>query len=252
MQQYRNFAPLDVLPSTWLDAIERFISVAAPQFTLRIKPTDATVLEVPASADTGAAAIAIEGKLRWNEATVERVMPTGGSARDMDVWVTSTANAFAAGSPGEVDNTVYAFALSIQETGVLPTGVAIKRKVGTARWDGTNFATVTPTVGTPPQLPPLSPERNLKIVRGLGQSVSEVVGSGWSEVVDAIGEVTITFTVPFSARPTVTASGDTVATDDLVVTVSGVTASSAHFSVRVRGSGAPSVKSFSFIAIGPA
>lgn len=149
MQLYRNFQPLDVAPANWTRALEALLSVASHQFVLRIKPGDATVLEVPASAGAGAVTLAIEGKPRWIEATVEYASPGGGTARDLDVWVVSTADVFTSGSPGETDDTDHAFTLVIKETGVPPTGVAIKRKVGTAHWDGTKFSTVTPTVGRP-------------------------------------------------------------------------------------------------------
>lgn len=146
---YRNFDPLDPLPANWTDAWQAFLSTADSNFWLRIKPAANTVLEVPAGAGTELVGITIQGNPRYIEASVERVSPGGGVARDLDVWVTSTANSFASGSPGEVDNTNYAFALAITETGVLPGGVAIKRKVGTAYWDGSKFASVTPSVGRP-------------------------------------------------------------------------------------------------------
>ena len=251
MERYRDFAPLDVAPATWADALEAFLSVAAPQFTLRIKASDPTVLEVPASANTGAAAIAIQGSPRWNEVPVERVMPTGGSARSMDVWVTSTANVFAAGSPGEVDNTVYAFALSIQETGVVPSG-AIKRKVGTAWWDGSKFASVTPTVGVPPQLPPLSPELKLKVIRGRVSSLGLVLdGSGFTVAKTGTGTYTITFTVPFvSDWPSVAANAYN--SGSAIVTVSSLSGSTADIAVFGSASGGALDANFTFIAIGPA
>lgn len=149
MDRYRNFDPLDIFPSTWLDAIEAALSVAAEQFVLRIKPSDATVLEVPASADEGAAVVWIEGKPRWNEANVEYASPGGGTARNLDVWVVSTADSFGSGGGGETDLTNHAFTLVIRETGVPPVGVAVMRLVGTAHWTGTAFDTVTPSVGRP-------------------------------------------------------------------------------------------------------
>lgn len=149
MAKYRDFAPLDPLPADWTDAWQEYLSTGQSNFRLQIKPTDNTVLQVPAGAGNDQVGITIEANPRYISASIERVSLGGGTARDMDVWVTSTANSFTPGIPGEVDLTNYVFALAITETGVLPGGVAIKRKVGTAHWDGAKFTTVTPTVGFP-------------------------------------------------------------------------------------------------------
>lgn len=149
MAKYRDFAPLDPLPADWTDAWQEYLSTNASNFRLQIKPTDNTVLQVPAGTGNDQVGITIEANPRYIAASIERVSLGGGTPRDMDVWVTSTANSFTPGIPGEVDLTNYAFALAITETGVPPGGVAIKRKVGTAHWDGTKFTTVTPTVGFP-------------------------------------------------------------------------------------------------------
>jgi hypothetical protein len=149
MLAYRNFKPLDVAPANWSNAIEHALSVAAEQFVLRIKSSDATVLKVSASADAGAAVVWIEGKPRWIESNVECASPGGGVARNLDVWVVSTADVFTAGSPGEIDATNHSFTIAIRETGVPPSGGAIKRQVGVAHWTGVLFDSVTPTVGRP-------------------------------------------------------------------------------------------------------
>jgi len=147
MAKYRDFAPLDPLPADWTDAWQEFWSTAAPNFVLRIKVTDDTVIEVPAGPGNDQVAVGIEGNPRYNDATVERVSPGGGAARNLDIWVTGSANDFAPGVPGEIDNTDYAFALAITEVGVEPGGVDIKRKVGMAHWDGVKFTSLTPSVG---------------------------------------------------------------------------------------------------------
>lgn len=178
IQRYRNWDPLDPLPSSWTDAMEAALSVAEAQFVLRIKPSNATVLEVPASVGAGAAVVWIEGSPRWNETSVEYPSPGGGSVRNLDVWVVSTANAFAPGSPGEVDSTNYAFTLVIRETGVPPTGVAIKRLVGTAHWNGALFDTVTPTVGRPsPQTIGAAPVNDARFMSALRLSTTQALGT---------------------------------------------------------------------------
>lgn len=147
--RYRDFAPLDSLPANWTDAWQAFESTMESNFRLIIKPTDNTVLQVPAATGNDLVGITIQGNPRYIEASIERASLGGGTARDMDVWVTSTANSFTPASPGEIDNTNYVFALAITETGGTPGGVAIKRKIGTAHWDGTKFTSVSPLIGMP-------------------------------------------------------------------------------------------------------
>lgn len=144
MPKHRDLDPLDSFPADWTDALQEFVSGLAA-FAVRVKATDATVLQVAAGAGNDQVAIPIEGRWRYITATVERA--GFGANRSVDVWVTASDNSFAAGSPGEVDSTDYSFALAIAETGVPPTGVAIKRKVAVAGWDGSRFVAVDPVIG---------------------------------------------------------------------------------------------------------
>jgi hypothetical protein len=146
VSKYRDFSPHDQLPATFADALNEFLGGSSHNFKLLIKPSDATVLQVPAGVDNDQVAIAINGKWRYNTAAVERASP-GGSARNLDVYVTTGDNSFAAGSPGEVDNTDYSFALAIVEHNAFPTGVAHYRKVATAFWTGTAFVGILYDVG---------------------------------------------------------------------------------------------------------
>lgn len=142
----RPFAPQQPLPAHTLNALQEFIGTAAPGFVVRIKPGDATVLEVPAGAGNEQVSIGIEGRWRYITATVERASP-GGAARTLDVFVTGTANVAVPGGSGEVDETVYAFALAVVEEGATPSSVAHSRLVAKARWNGTQFAWVDNLVG---------------------------------------------------------------------------------------------------------
>lgn len=146
MAGYREFSPDDPFPSDYPNALGEFLSIAVENFLLIIKPSDATVLQVPASADNGRAAISIGGKWRYVDANVERASP-GGAPTTFDVYVTASDNAFASDEDGEVDSTVYAFALAIMASGDTPGGVALYRKVGSAPWDGGKFTAVDVIVG---------------------------------------------------------------------------------------------------------
>lgn len=143
--QYRDFAHRDILPATWTDAIERFLT-ARENFIVR--RASATSVEVPAGVvgghDLGPAGLIIGGKPRWIEATQTRVV--AGGAGTYDLWVVGAANSFAAGAPevGEVDNTFYGFELRVVAGGgAAPAGnlaggqpITLTRKVRTIVWDG--------------------------------------------------------------------------------------------------------------------
>jgi microcystin-dependent protein len=139
--KYRTFSPGDEFPSDWANALAEFLGSSFHNFQVIIKPSDPTVLQVPAGPDNAQVAIAINGRWRFNTATVERAS-LGGTARAMDVHVTAADNSFAPSGEGETDNTNYTFALAITESGVLPTGAALSRKVYSAFWSGTRFLVV--------------------------------------------------------------------------------------------------------------
>jgi hypothetical protein len=143
----RSFNPRDPFPADFPNALGQFLSTAAIEFVVRIKASDATVLEVPAGTGNDQVGIGVEGRWRYNSATVERASPGGGTPRTLDVYVTGTDNVFVSGPDGEVDNTDYAFALAIVEHNATPAGVAIKRLVATATWDGTKFTDVSQVAG---------------------------------------------------------------------------------------------------------
>lgn len=132
----RDLNPLDPLPANQVDALNEFVGGLATGFNLRIKPGDATKVEVPAT-PVDQVGLAIEGKWRYISATIERV--GAGADRDVDVYATAGPDAFVPGSPGEIDNTDYAFALAVVDAGALPAGVTYKRKVGTGHWTGVAF-----------------------------------------------------------------------------------------------------------------
>lgn len=145
MQEENAFAIDDVLPSWFANAIQKFLSVPAPAFQLT--RSDATHIQVVAAAPPDAAAIAIAGKWRWNEATVTRAHP-GGVAGNYDIYATAANNKI---SGAGVDETNRAFSLRIVTAGSTPTieaGVVdIYRKVGTLTWTGTAISSVTQTLG---------------------------------------------------------------------------------------------------------
>lgn len=147
MQEMHTFVRDEVLPSWWANSIQRFLSVGAAGFTLT--KADATHLQVTASADEGAAVIAIAGLWRWVESTVTRAHP-GGSAGTFDVFVTAVNNDIVSTPAAFTDITNYAFALAILAHGstpsIVPGTVDQFREIGSCEWDGTAITSVTQTV----------------------------------------------------------------------------------------------------------
>jgi hypothetical protein len=141
----RHFNPHDAFPADQPNSLGEFISTAAFNFVLQLKPGDPTTLQVPAGTGNDQVGIGIVGRWRYNSATVERAS-LGGSARTLDVYVTASDNSFAPGNP-EIDSTVYSFALAVVEHGATPTGVALYRLVATAAWTGSAFSGVNVVIG---------------------------------------------------------------------------------------------------------
>lgn len=151
MTEFRDFEPGGQFPAWFVAKLQDFLS-GLSNVVVRVKPTDATVLQLPAGPES--VSVAIAGKWRFVAATIERASP-GGVARDLDVFVTAADDAFSTTSvdlgagpvPVEQDNTDRSFDLAIVESGATPAGVALSRRVAVAHWDGAVFAGVTRVAG---------------------------------------------------------------------------------------------------------
>ena len=173
--RYRQFEPHDDLPADYPNALGEFLGSAAHNFRVIVSPGDATVLQVVAGPDNNQVAVAVNGRWRYNTSTVSRASP-GGAARSLDVHVTASDNLFAAGDGYEIDNTDYSFALALVETGAVPAGVVLSRKVGTAAWDGAQFTSVA-GLGIPNVMGPLVVPGLLTAAGGFADSLVSVLPS---------------------------------------------------------------------------
>lgn len=147
MQQEHLFARDEVAPSWWANAIQGLLSVAAFQF--RVSQSDATHLQVIASANEGAAVISIAGLWRWNEATITVAHP-GGAPGAYPVFVTAINDNIVSTPAPYTDDTNRAFGLTIVAPGATPPIVAGTvdqfRQVAVANWDGAQITSLTPLV----------------------------------------------------------------------------------------------------------
>lgn len=151
MQEMNTFVRDDVMPSWWANRIQQFISTLSSNLLLSL--LDATHIQIVAGADDAAAVTSIDGKWRWNEATVTRAHP-GGGAGQYDIFVTAAANAIDNSPAPYSDHTAYAFALAIVAHNATPPVVAgvvdIFDKIGECTWDGAAITAIQQTRGRAP------------------------------------------------------------------------------------------------------
>jgi len=127
----------DALPEMFVDQIQELIGTyLSPNF--RVDITNATTLSITAGTGNAQVCAAIAGKWRYIRSTITAADP-GGAAGTHTLWITASANSFAAGPP-EVDNTVYAFAMEIRASGT--PSAAHSRQIGTVEWNGTAITRV--------------------------------------------------------------------------------------------------------------
>lgn len=157
--EYVTFARDDVLPSYWPNNLQKFLSSAVVNFRLRQVAGSETTVEVPASGSE-ASAIALNGPIRFNTATVSRAHP-GGAAGTYPVFVTAKANDIRNAPLPYSDFTDYSFALDIEAPGGTPAIVAgvvdMYRQVGEVVWDGVRITAVRQLVGTERVTDPVAP-----------------------------------------------------------------------------------------------
>lgn len=141
----------DAAPEPFFDATQEMLSGAATLRLVKSAGND-TGLEVPAGTGHDQAAVSIQGRYRYNVATVTAAHP-GGAAGTYDVYVTGTDTNF---TPPSTDSTIYTFSLAIRATGSPPV-TAISRKIGECGWDGTKLTWVRQLAGGRDDAAPVRP-----------------------------------------------------------------------------------------------
>lgn len=154
----------DVLIEPVLDALMEYLGGGSPSMELSLFSD--TVVQVVAGSGNAQRSVAIDGKWRYNTATVQATH--SGGAGVYDVFVTGSANAIVLGGT-TIDNTVYAFALSLQPSGSTPS-TALWRKVGSYDYDGTRITSLRNELGVPSTAPiqPTAPLATHTPIRGRG------------------------------------------------------------------------------------
>jgi hypothetical protein len=145
LPKYRDLNYHDVLPASWTDAIQEFISTGLYNFAL--VQIDNVTIQVPAATGDGQAAIGINGLFRWNTANVNTAHP-GGAAGQYDVYVTTGDNVFSNSPSPDTDLTDYTFGLIIKPLAT-PPAAPHYRKIGQVTWDGSKITGITLIPGLP-------------------------------------------------------------------------------------------------------
>lgn len=130
MTKHRSLLYNNPIPQDFLDAVQEFISTyMSPNMVLSI--LNATTIQLAAATDNGQVAVAINGRWRYNQSSVNGTF-TSGAAGSYPIWATAADNSFVVGPP-ETDSTVYTFALAIQAS---TPATALVRQIGSIYWNG--------------------------------------------------------------------------------------------------------------------
>lgn len=136
----------DVFPSWFANRIQDFLSAA--ETNLRLSRKNATTVQVIPDAALGIAAIAMQGRWRFNEASIERAHP-GGAKGTYIVWAVGEDNDVDEVPKPHTDHTNYAFDLRIT-SGANPSGAGVEvfEKIGEIDWSGTEIEALRQTLNS--------------------------------------------------------------------------------------------------------
>jgi hypothetical protein len=152
MARYYPFNREDIFPSFFANRIQDFLATARTD--LRFTDVTATKVAVIPDPDLGVAGISIDGRWRFNDATVERSHP-GGAKGTYTVWAVALDNDVDNSPDPFTDHTDYAFDLRITN-GEDPSGAGVEifQKIGEIDWSGAAIEAIRQTFGsvTGPQL----------------------------------------------------------------------------------------------------
>ena len=249
MSKNRNLDRGDVMPASWTDAIQEFIGTSASA-NLRLSLSAANVVQIVAGTNSAQVAVGIDGLWRYRSTSITATV--SGTAGVKDIFVTATANSYAATPAPDTDNTVYDFGLEVLATGSTPVtgGVVAFRKIGEADWDGTtNITGLRQTVGSTDATQPITatapratvtPGR-FSGVTGQSTLISAGIGTATTFSVSGVGAVAASSAVltgtlsaagaTFTGAITATGQSFTAGTvNATALQISGVALASTHLS----------------------
>lgn len=128
-----EFEREETLPSWWANAIQEFLSNAAPSFT--IEAFSATVIRVFGGDGDDRAAVAIDGRWRYNDTPVTATV--SGAAGTRYIYVTAEETDIVSSPDPFTDATDRSFGLEARTSGAGAPSSDVWRLVGTLEWSGT-------------------------------------------------------------------------------------------------------------------
>lgn len=143
MAKYRDLDRGDVLPASWTDALQEYVSTLSSN--VDIQQQSATAIKVPAGSDSDQVAIGIGGLWRYRSTDTSASVP-GSTPGTYDIFVTASANAFSNTPDPDTDTTDYNFALTVLAQGDTPGGVEAYRKIGELDYDGSTITFIRNTL----------------------------------------------------------------------------------------------------------
>ena len=173
--KHRDFAHGGVFYASFTDALQEYISTIASNIRLTAPTT--TSVRVSASAESGQAAIGIEGLWRYRDDATDATVSGGAGVKDIYV-VAVNANDFV-GAGDDPDETVYDFELRSVVSGGTPSSVEAYRKIGEADWDGTKITGLRQIVGAGDQTLPAYPtaartDTPALVARGIASQAADI------------------------------------------------------------------------------
>jgi hypothetical protein len=152
---YRDLNRGDVLPASWTDALQRFVSALHANVQLRRAPTNPNtqISLYPGDQQTGVIALGLTGLWRWVEGPLTTPHP-GGAAGTYRVWAVASGNQFSETPTPDSDTTDYSFGMAIT-SGTTPTGshngraIVATRALGEYDWSGSAITALRQYVGVP-------------------------------------------------------------------------------------------------------
>lgn len=162
MADYRVLVDGDVLPASFVEALQQFIGTATATFHLEVVPPspptgNPIAVQVVAGINSAQSGIGIDGLWRYISATINTTVT--GAAGVYDIFVTCGPNDFV-GTPPDTDLTNYAFALQSVAHGSTPTtgsGLTNYRKVGEVDWSGSAITGIRQLEGNFRSTEPMTP-----------------------------------------------------------------------------------------------
>ena len=145
MSKHRPLIYGQPVPQDFLDALQEFVSTAAPNLNLVV--SSANTVQIVAGPGNAQVSLGINGLWRYVSATVNATVT--GAAGTYDIFATTGANSFqvnAVPPPPEVDNTDYTFGLAVVTHGQTPT-VTNYRKIAEVVFDGSRITSLRQMIG---------------------------------------------------------------------------------------------------------